>query len=289
MSPPKRKQPTKSEMLAQDVNKMEDVMKMLRSQIDEERAKVHCEGPRWAAGAEGPIKIDSHGKFARKILSKKKPGSATTQKKPTVKPPTEPAPTRQVIQPEENMPKKPSPKRPHVEIVVEKQGGALWGNVPMNVDDAMPVEGGGALWGPLPPEAREYIDMQNTNNEEEEEYQNETHIAPQSASRTVVYSTSSADAEEPEEIPRPSGGGGALWGPHPDESAESEKFQKILSKMRGEEPKEFPVPETVETSETVVEARPEIVPKKIAPSGFTYFDMLVTKDIIDDTRIIDQK
>ena len=39
MPPKKSKIPTKSKVLEKEVNEMEEVMKMLRSQIDEEKAK----------------------------------------------------------------------------------------------------------------------------------------------------------------------------------------------------------------------------------------------------------
>jgi len=210
--PPKKPAPKKSEVLEKEANKMEDLVKVLRGQIEEERAKVNL-GPRWAAAEEGPIKIDPHGKFAKKILAKKKPAPKAPPKEEIPEPP-------KPIPPEESVPQNPSPKKPKkIEVIVEKQAGALWG---VNPEIRIPQH------------------------EEEEEINEEK--------------------------------GGLLWGSPPDETEESERFKKIVGKLRGEQPESV-------TQNTTSETGPEIK-KKMEPTAFTYFDSLMNKNILDGTPYI---
>jgi hypothetical protein len=70
--------------------------------------------------------------------------------------------------------------------------------------------------------------------------------------------------------------GGALWGPPPDELEEQMKFQREVSRLRGEPPPIARIEsEDQGVGGTIVETR-----KKV-PTGFTYFDFLVTRDILD--------
>ena len=309
--PPKSKIPKRSKALEKDVNEMEAVMKMLRSQIDEERAKVQA-GPHWAAGAEGPIhKFDPHSKFARNLISKKKSGQtskpdssrsnrsektasrAEIQEKPVQPPPKEP-----------DMPKDSvSPKTRKVEIIVEPQRGALWGhNMEVGIGPNDDDEGGqgyggsgGALWGPPPDEAEERKKFQEElnkirgNNNSSSNEQN----APAQPVSNKVDSSNMPDEQnkaDDDDMPKPvPGGGGALWGPHPDEAKESEKFQRAVRRFRGEDVTEFPMPEETEMASSSVGNEGQSKPSPLKPTGFTYFDMLVNKDIMDDTRFIDKK
>lgn len=272
-------------------------MKMLRSQIDEERAKVN-NGPHWAAGAEGPItKFDPHSQFARNIIKKKKPAPKETTKKDSqrnsarsaqqVEPPT---PEMKPVQPSEPIqPEKVSPKKRKVEIVVEKQAGALWGYnhdvgiTPGNDDDDedVPRQGGGALWGP-PPDERE-----NAKAFQEE-------LQRQRSERKAEQKQTVEEEEAENDSPPPPKQGGALWGPPPDEKAEAEKFRKAVERIRGGDQKVdengIPLPIEVEKTSAAADAstRPEQRPQP-KPTGFTYFDMLVNKDIMDDVRYIDKQ
>ncbi|EAX88767.1 hypothetical protein TVAG_477700 [Trichomonas vaginalis G3] len=300
MPPRQSKIPKRSEKLENDVNEMEKVMKMLRSQIDEERAKVN-QGPHWVAGAEGPItKFDPHSQFARNIIRKKKPAAKDATKKDSQRnsarsaqkeePPQELKPS----QPEEPVqPEKISPKKRKVEIVVEKQAGALWGYnhemgiSPMDNDEEedMPRSGGGALWGPPPDERenakafQEELQRQRAGRNAEQPKQTENQIQNQ-------------DEEETNPPPKK---GGALWGPPPDEEAEAEKFRRAVEKFRGGSDQKvdengLPIPVAVEKSSSGAEPMaPTNLRPQPKPTGFTYFDMLVNKDILDDVRYIDKQ
>ena len=313
--PPKSKIPKRSKALEKDVNEMEAVMKMLRSQIDEERAKVQA-GPHWAAGAEGPIhKFDPHSKFARNLISKKKSGqnskldssrSNRSEKAPSkaenIEKPVQPPPK------EPNVPKDSvSPKTRKVEIIVEPQRGALWGHnmeVGIGADDddengGANGGGGGALWGPPPDEAEERKRFQEELNKirgANAAADNQGGDAPaaqpkaENVSNKVDSSNAPANQDEDDDMPKPvPGGGGALWGPHPDEAKESEKFQRAVRRFRGEDVTEFPMPEETEMATSGVGSEGASHPAPLKPTGFTYFDMLVNKDIMDDTRFIDKK
>ena len=71
----------KSEQLDIENQKMEDLMKKLKGQIEEERNKMKNR-TKWVAGEEGPIsKIDPNGSFAKKLLSKKKNNKKDINKK----------------------------------------------------------------------------------------------------------------------------------------------------------------------------------------------------------------
>jgi hypothetical protein len=216
-----RKRETKktNEILESEANQMESIMAMLRSQIDEERAKVRPAGSRWTAGAEGPIgKFDAHGDLARRILSKKR--------RPTAK---DASPRR----------------RPDstIDVVVEPQGGRLWGQFP---DSSVQPDGpahGGSLSCAMPDEAEDVTRVGGNDHEEEE--------------------------EQPPT-------GGALWGPPPDEAEEQLEFQREVARLRGEPP----APAKVECEEQGVGG--SIVERtRMPPTAFTYFDFLVTKDILD--------
>ena len=282
MPPRTSKIPKKSKALEKDVNEMEELVKMLRSQIDEEKAKVN-KGHHWAAGAEGPItKFDPHSKFARNLIHKKKEkNSSRSEKAETPKEEKAPAPPPEPKRVEPLPPQQPKvnpgPKR-RVEIIVEPQKGALWGHnseIGVSPDDESLDEypSGGALWGPLPDEAEERKKFQEEINK----------IRGDNAPKPVEEEK---DKEESEEAPLPKNGG-ALWGPHPDEEKEAEKFQRAIRKFRGEDVTSFPMPEEVSKESAAIDS---IQPQKsdIKPTNFTYFDMLVNKDILDDTRFIDK-
>lgn len=273
--------------LENEASEMESCMEMLRKQIEEEREKV--KGPRWAAAAEGPIsKFDPHGQLARKILSKKKEGGTQRREhSPRIQPPmtdpknSPPRPHSEITDPRiaNNVPPpKLQPRK--IDIVVEPQGGALWGNycdssVQPDVDEGSPK--GGSLWGPPPNEA-----------EESAKFQEEISKLRGEQSRSNKVDSSNVPDEEPEPEPEPelppSGGGGALWGPPPDEQEEQLKFQREVAKFRGEPPPSFDV--SVEDNGTAANL---VSKNKMAPTAFTYFDKLVTRDILDGTPAIGQK
>jgi hypothetical protein len=225
---------TTNERLQSDVTEMESIMAMLRGQIDEERAKVQPNRPRWAAAAEGPItKFDAHGELARKILSKKKPAA-------------QPAP-----------PPQQSPRRPPaaesspqpIEVIVEPQCGKLWGqHTDAGLQPAASAPPGGSLWG-LPPDEEENA-------------------------RLFQEEVSAIRGEQEEK-------GGALWGPPPDELEEQMKFQREVARLRGEPP---PMPH-VESDEQGVGGT-IVAAKKTPPTAFTYFDYLVTRDILNGSSHI---
>jgi hypothetical protein len=148
--------------------------------------------------------------------------------------------------PERSSPRRTAVAPRPIEIVVEPQAGKLWGEYTdsgLQPDDGAPR--GGSLWGPPP-------------NEEDN-------------ARLFQEEVSKIREEEGEPVLA----GGALWGPPPDEVEEQMKFQREVARLRGEPP---PV-ETVESGEqgvggTILDA------KKKAPTAFTYFDFLVTRDIL---------
>jgi hypothetical protein len=229
---------------------MESIMSMLRGQIDEERAKVRPQHSRWVAGGEGPLGgFDPHGPLARKILSKKKQ-----------QPPAAAAPTSKYVTPRRRAQSEASTDPHHVDVVVEPQCGALWGNC--TDSDRLPPEssGGGALWG-APPDERE----------EARKFQAElARLRGQPPPETEDI-----EADESETVSN----GGALWGPLPDEAEEAKKFQREVARIRGEPPP----PVKVESEEQGVETL-AVEKKKLPPTAFTYFDRLVTRDILDGSR-----
>jgi hypothetical protein len=229
---------TTNERLQNDVTEMESIMAMLRGQIDEERAKVQPNRPRWAAAAEGPIsKFDAHGELARKILSKKKPSSAAG-----------PA----AALPRQSPRRAPAAAPPHsIEVIVEPQCGQLWGQ---HSDAGLQPDGGppgGSLWG-LAPDEEENARL----------FQEE------------VALIRGAD-------PQPEPAGGALWGPPPNELEEQMKFQREVARLRGEPP---PTPH-IESGDQGVGGTIVAATKK-PPTAFTYFDYLVTRDILDGSAHI---
>jgi hypothetical protein len=250
-----------NELLEKETEKMEALMAMLRGQIDEERAKVQAAGPRWAAAAEGPMtKFDPHGPLARKILAKRQ-----TPKSPTSDPPARVL--REAPRPKSGSSSAEPKQKGKVEIIVEPQAGKLWGNY---ADTAIEADGegeGGSLWGTAPDEA-----------EEARKFQEEiARLRGRSQS-----STQGAEVEEPP-LPPP-GSGGALWGPPPNELEEQVKFQKEVARFRGEPQKvDSPMAEDQGVGGKIVEK------KKKPPTGFTYFDKLVEKDILDGTSHLDGK
>jgi hypothetical protein len=153
-------------------------------------------------------------------------------------------------------PSHPSPRSPAVlapaatEIVVEPQAGKLWGQyTDSGLQPDEDAARGGSLWGASP---------------------NETDNA-----RLFQEQLARIRGQLEDEVEQAPAGGG-LWGPHPDELEEQMKFQREVARLRGEPP---PIP-IVESGEhgvggTLVET------KKKAPTAFTYFDFLVTRDILD--------
>lgn len=317
---PPKKVPAKkqSEILEEEAKKMESIMSMLRGQIAEEKAKVQpkSNGPRWAAAAEGPIgKFDSHGKLARQILSKKpqkNKGSESSQSS------TRPTPRSQSERADESTadrgknvsatsssslsskyrpPPQQKTKKGNIEIVVEPQGGKLWGNYmadsstqPDNqsggalwgnktTDSSVQPEGpssGGSLWGPHPDEQADKASFQ-------EELKRIRSSSRNSTATTSTENDTKNDANENSDLP-PIGAGGALWGPPPDEQLEQQKFQREIARFRGEP---IPPPEEQKTESESACVGGNIVQKKtINPSGFTYFDRLVTKDILSGEPVI---
>ena len=291
---PPRKAPLKqSELLEKEAKEMESIMQMLRGQIDEERAKVQPKGPRWAAAAEGPIgKFDPHGPLARKILAKKKPTQAPAQTESgTTATHRSPRPKQTIEHTKSDTETSPPPapktfQTRRVEVVVEPQGGKLWGNYcDSEVQPEEPPKGG-SLWGPPPDEAAEQAKFK----EEVARLRGEkTTVSSGSGAGTTTVS-SGADApkaEEESDLP-PIGAGGALWGPPPDEIEEQMKFQRIVARMRGEEVPQAAMP--AHGDQVASETNAKLVERKKAPpTAFTYFDMLMNKDVLDGTRAIDQK
>lgn len=284
MPPKSSKVPKRSQILEEEAKKMEDVVKMLRSQIDEAKATVN-QGPRWAAAAEGPIKFDSNSEFARKILSKKKSNDVDAtqnpkqnQKKQEDSTSAQEAIVSKVRPPANSANGTPSQPRRKVEVIVEKQGGALWGQFSDNSlavdydEDGNPI-GGGALWG--------------TNQEAEA-------LKLEMAEKMLDQKPTMID-NVPDPIPVP-GGGGALWGPNPDENKEAQKFKEAVNKIRANNHIDsFPLPERPEKPNVVeVEIggenyKPPVITEKLQPSNFTYFDMLNNRDILDGSRFVDRK
>ncbi|KAH0789449.1 hypothetical protein GPJ56_006661 [Histomonas meleagridis] len=294
MPPRKAKQ---SEKLEKEANEMESIMAMLREQIDEERAKVQPKsGTRWAAAAEGPIgKIDTKGAFAKKLLSKKKTPPTQSPKK---SPKKSMIPVRRI--PKENHPQQPPEQPRKIEIVVEPQGGKLWGNVMVDseIQPDNTTNQGGSLWGPHPDEKEEAkqfqeelkrirSDEQTKNNEEEEEIppngsggalwgphpdEKEETKQFQEELKRIRSDEQTKNNEEEEENP-PIGSGGALWGPHPDEEAENLEFQKEIARIRGVK---NPPPKSQSVTANIVTT------KHLNPTSFTYFDLLMNRDILTD-------
>lgn len=261
--PARKAPPKRSEILEKEANQMESLMAMLRGQIDEERAKVKPKGQtHWVAAGDGPMgKVDPHGAFARKVLSKKKTPAAPAQSDATKSPRAKPAPQKPVEQPQPAQPAQPTKR---VEIVVEPQGGKLWGNYCDSSCQPQEDESqGGSLWGPPPDEAAEQRKFQ----EELARLRGET-----------------VNTETREEDVPPIVAGGALWGAPPDEQEEQRKFQMAVAKLRGETIQ----PEPVENESNGVGAN-LVERKKIEPTAFTYFDMLMNKDVMDGSRVVDKK
>lgn len=297
MPPKKAPQKKQSQILEEEANKMESIMAMLRGQIEEERAKVQPKstGTRWAAAAAGPIgKFDSHGALARQILSKKqqkKPmspnnSSPNSAKTSTPRSQSEKSATPTAITP----PKQPKPSG-KIEIVVEPQGGKLWGNY-MADSSTQPDEGaGGALWGSRTTETSVQPDDQPRGgslwgphpDEQAENLKFKQELQKIRADNAASTNNTDIRNDEDKTLP-PIGAGSALWGPPPDEALEQQKFQREIARFRGEtvEPIEAPAVNTESAS-----VGGNLVQKKsINPSGFTYFDRLVTKDILSGEPVI---
>lgn len=323
---PPKKVPAKkqSEILEEEAKKMESIMSMLRGQIAEEKAKVQpkSNGSRWAAAAEGPMgKFDSHGKLARQILSKKPPKSKGGDSQSPARPPPRSqseradnssagtgrntSTTSSSSLSSKYRPPPPKGKKGNVEIVVEPQGGKLWGTY-MADNSTQPEEGsggalwgnkttdssvqpdgpstGGSLWGPHPDEKEDSKSFQEELKRIRSSSRNST-----SASTTTSTTTTSTESDikknDDQDLP-PIGAGGALWGPPPDEQLEQQKFQREIARFRGE-----PVPPPVESkaeNESACVGGNIIQKKAINPTGFTYFDRLVTKDILSGEPVIQQ-
>lgn len=261
--PARKAPPKKSEILEKEANQMESLMAMLRGQIDEERAKVKPKGqPHWVAAGDGPMgKVDPHGAFARKVLAKKKPPAAPAQPDTTKSPRAKPAPQKPAEVAVAAPPPSQTTKR--VEIVVEPQGGKLWGNYCDSSCQQEEEPRGGSLWGPPPDEAAEARKFQ----EEIARLRGET-----------------VKTEPQEEDVPPIGAGGALWGAPPDEQEEQKKFQMAVARLRGE----TVAPPAPENESNGVGAN-LVERKKIEPTAFTYFDMLMNKDVMDGSRVVDKK
>ena len=293
--PPKRVPAKKqSELLEEETKKMENIMAMLRGQIEEERAKVQSTkgGTRWAAAAEGPIgKFDSHGALARQILSKKtakktsenSPSSRSKSEKASENAPVSPPPATSSSSLDASRAKR---TKGNVEVVVEPQGGKLWG--PYMDDEALKLQqqqGGGALWGnkksdsgaqpdeaprggslwgPPPDESAERLKFQ----EEVAKFRGQG-------------KTSTSSCDDDPNLP-PIGAGGALWGPPPNEFEEQMKFQREVARLRGN----TQLPEPIKPTESEGTGANLVQKKNMDPSGFTYFDRLVTKNILDGTPVI---
>lgn len=284
--PPRKAPPKQSELLEQEAKEMESIMAMLRSQIDEERAKVQPKGTRWAAAAEGPAgHFDPYGPLARKILAKKKPQQtkkepeAPPQGSPKTKSPRSPPRTIDTTKSDSSTEPIEAPKTRKIEVVVEPQGGKLWGNYCDSSCQPEDAPKGGSLWGPPPDEAAEQAKFR----EEVAKLRGEK-TTVSSGSGPSATATTTASGDDQEDLP-PIGAGGALWGPPPDEIEEQMKFQRIVAKMRGEEMPPPPPADQVasETSAKLVER------KKTEPTAFTYFDMLMNKDVLDGSRVVEKK
>lgn len=288
--PPRKAPPKQSELLEKEAKEMESIMAMLRSQIDEERAKVQPKGTRWAAAAEGPTgKFDPYGPLARKILAKKKPQPAQSapESPPQASPERSPKPQKTVEHTKSDSSTEPidtsSPKTRKIEVVVEPQGGKLWGNYCDSSCQPEDAPKGGSLWGPPPDEAAESAKFR----EEVAKLRGQkTTVSSGSGPSTTVSSGSgpaTSTTETQDDLP-PIGAGGALWGPPPNEVEEQMKFQRIVAKMRGEDLPPAPADQVAsETSAKLVEC------KKTEPTAFTYFDMLMNKDVLDGSRVVDKK
>lgn len=125
------------------------------------------------------------------------------------------------------------------EVIVEPQGGSLWGKYEEPETDLK----GGKLWG------------------------EEIQINPQKV--------------EEKELP-PIGAGGSLWGPRINEEDERKKFQEEIWKVRGVESSK----NASSTTSAGVSGQ-VIIKEKLPPQNFTYFYLLINKDILDDSRYID--
>ena len=330
--PPKKVQAKKqSELLEEETRKMESIMSMLRGQIEEEKAKVQPKGSRWAAAAEGPMgKFDSHGKLARQILSKKQPknkGSDSSQSstRPSARSQSErgddtkPGSKRNIsatssssLSSKYSRPPPPKGKKEKIEIVVEPQGGKLWGTY-MADNSTQPEEGsggalwgnrttdssvqpdgpptGGSLWGPHPDEQADSKSFQEELKRIRSTSRNSTSTTATTSTTSTTTTTSSENGNinqntDDKDLP-PIGAGGALWGPPPDEQLESQKFQREVARFRGEP---VPPPPEAKTENESISVGGNLVQKKnINPTGFTYFDRLVTKDILSGEPVIQQK
>ena len=253
---PPRKKSSATKQLETETEKMASVLKMLQSQIEEERAKVQPGNrPKWASAAEGPSgKFDPHGPLAKKILRQKRIDAAKAKKaaeSAEQAQPQEPQPISAPIVHEPEPEAIHSPRQRKIEVIVEPQGGKLWGQY---ADTSIgPEESGGSLWGPHPDEAMERAQFQ----EEVAKLRQES---------------------KQEEIPK----GGALWGAPPDMEAETERFKREVAKIRGEEVEQKPP----ETASTAVESHLVQRLPPPPPTSFTYFDFLANKDILDDTPSI---
>jgi hypothetical protein len=138
-----------------------------------------------------------------------------------------------------------------IEIIVEPQAGKLWGQYTdsgLQPDDGEPR--GGSLWGAPPDEAEN--------------------------ARLFQEQVAALRGEQEHEEEEPALSGGALWGPPPNEMEEQRKFQREVARFRGEPP---PIP-IVESGQLGVGGT-LIDKKKVPPTAFTYFDFLVTRDILD--------
>ena len=117
-----------------------------------------------------------------------------------------------------------------------------------------------------------------------------TKLSPQfEAHLQRVQSETSPDEERP--LPPP-GSGGALWGPPPDENEERLKFQQEIERLRGRNNLTLPEPNApiLKTDgEVSTEEIDNSAKSKLPPTAFTYFDMLVNRDIMDGTRVIDNQ
>ncbi|KAK8870428.1 hypothetical protein M9Y10_008310 [Tritrichomonas musculus] len=319
---PARKQ---SEILEEEAKKMESIMSMLRGQIEEERAKVQPSGQRWAAAAEGPMgRFDSHGKLARQILSKKPPkkqGSESSQSstRSTPRPQSEKTSesggngrvisttSSSSLSAKTRKPPTTKTKKGKIDVVVEPQGGKLWGTYMAdssvqpdegsggalwgnrNTDTSVQPDGpptGGSLWGPHPDEQADNLkfqeELQRIRSSSRNSTKTSTATSAASSSTSTEVKTSNNDPDLP-----PIGAGGALWGPPPDEQLEQQKFQREIARFRGE-PVPPPPSAKVDNESTAVGGN-LIQKKTINPSGFTYFDRLVTKDILSGEPVIQQQ